>query len=87
VLVFPPKESADSIGVSDSPKPFKTGGKNLVKIRHQRGFTQEKTAEKTGISIKYYQMLEAGSRSPTYSTLCKLRRALNTSWDDLLRGC
>jgi transcriptional regulator with XRE-family HTH domain len=72
--------------VSDPIKPFKAAGKNLVKIRQQRGFTQEKTAEKMGISLKYYQMLEAGSRSPTFRTLSKMRQALSTTWDDLLRG-
>jgi transcriptional regulator with XRE-family HTH domain len=72
--------------VPDPDKTFRAAGKNLVKIRQQKGFTQEKTAEKMGISLKYYQMLEAGSRSPTFRTLCKMKRALSTTWDELLRG-
>lgn len=68
-------------------KPFKTAGKNLVRIRQQKGLTQEKAAEKMGISLKYYQALEGGIKAPAYLTLCKVRRALGASWDDLLRGC
>ncbi len=62
-------------------------GKNLAKLRKRRGFTQEKTAEKIGISLKYYQALEAGTKAPTFRTLCKVKGALGNSWDELLRGC
>jgi ribosome-binding protein aMBF1 (putative translation factor) len=35
-------------------------GKNIVSLRKRRRLTQEKLAEKTGVSARYIQSIEAG---------------------------
>ena len=70
-----------------SPRPFGTAGKNLARLRVQKGFTQEKAAEKIGISLKYYQALEGGLKAPAFTTLCKVRKTMGATWDEFLRGC
>lgn len=62
-------------------------GKNVVRLRIAKGLTQENLAEAAGISTRYTQSIEAGKYFPTLRTLSKLRKALDTSWDEMLRGC
>lgn len=45
--------------------------------------TQEKLAEKLDITGRHYQKLEAGTVSPTFGVLVKLKRALRCKWDDI----
>ena len=66
---------------------FKAAGKNLSSLRLRKGLTQEKAAERIGISLKYYQALEAGTKAPAFVTLCRLRRTMDATWDELLAGC
>jgi transcriptional regulator with XRE-family HTH domain len=68
-------------------KPFAALGKNLLAQRLENEMTQERLAEKIGISLKYYQALEGGFKAPAFTTLSRIRGALGTSWDDLLREC
>lgn len=70
---------------SDS-KPYSQFARALSRLRGKKGFTQEKLAEKSGISYRYYQSLEAGVYNPTLTTLLRLKKALGCSWDDLLQG-
>ncbi len=72
--------------MAHSQRPFEKLGKNLVKIRQERGWTQEATAEKIGISLTYYQALEAGIKAPAFMTLRNIRRELRADWNELLRG-
>lgn len=37
--------------------------KNLKEARHKAGMTQQQMAEKLGISLRYYQHIEAGQRT------------------------
>lgn len=37
--------------------------KNLKKARQKAGMTQQQVAEQIGISLRYYQNIEAGSRT------------------------
>jgi transcriptional regulator with XRE-family HTH domain len=85
VLVF--VSCADSSQMAPPARPFKVAGRNLAKIRQQKGLTQEKAAERIGISLKYYQAVEGGFKAPTFLTLCKMRRALSASWEEFFRGC
>lgn len=59
------------------------------RIRNRRvalGFTQEYTAEKVGITIRYYQMIERGEKTVSLDTLIKLSQVLTISIDFLLFG-
>ena len=40
---------------------------NLKKARTDAGLTQEKMAEKLGITVVYYQMIEAGTRTGNFN--------------------
>lgn len=62
-------------------------GKNIASLRAGRNLTQEKLAEKTGVSARYVQSLEAGEYLPTLPTLARLKSALRCSWNDLFEGC
>jgi transcriptional regulator with XRE-family HTH domain len=61
-------------------------GKNLNRLRVNSGVTQEKLSEKSEISLRYLQQLEAGQRNPSVPTLVRLHRALSCKYDDLFRG-
>lgn len=86
-MVLHPPLTLDSCEVETTRVPFKAAGRNLSALRLRKGLTQEKAAEKIGISLKYYQALEGGTKAPAFATLCRLRRIMDASWDDLLRGC
>ena len=48
--------------------------------------TQEKVAERAGISQRYLQSIEAGKKQASINVVSRLRFALDSDWDDLLRG-
>jgi len=60
-------------------------GRNVSRLRALRGLTQDKLAEKAEIDRSYLQRIEKGTSNPTIETAVRLSRALNCSWDDLLR--
>jgi transcriptional regulator with XRE-family HTH domain len=62
-------------------------GKNVATLRARRDFTQEKLAEKTGVSARYIQSVEAGDYFPSLPTLVSLRAALKCDWNELFKGC
>lgn len=54
-------------------------GRNFVRIRKEKGLTQEKVAELSGISQQYLSGLERGQRNPSVITLYELAQALGVS--------
>jgi transcriptional regulator with XRE-family HTH domain len=62
-------------------------GENIASLRERRNLTQEKLAEKTGVSTRYIQSVEAGEYFPSLPTLVSLRVALKCAWDELFKGC
>lgn len=54
-------------------------------LREQRGMTQERLAERAGISRTYLARLETDRQDPTLSTLEKLAKALKVSVAKLLK--
>jgi transcriptional regulator with XRE-family HTH domain len=50
---------------------------NLKEYRRKSGFTQEKLAEKAGISANYLSMVEINRKFPTPEMLDRLANALN----------
>jgi len=62
-------------------------GANVVSLRERRKLTQEKLAEKVGVSARYIQSVEAGEYFPSLPTLVRLRSALRCDWADIFAGC
>ena len=52
-------------------------GEHLRNRRNLLSFTQEYVAEKIGISLRFYQMIERGEKSVSLDTLIRLSRALS----------
>jgi transcriptional regulator with XRE-family HTH domain len=67
-------------------KQLNTFCRNLRRLRQRAGLTQERLAERAGVSSRYLQSIEAGSFGCSLAVLIRLRAALNVSWDALLRG-
>jgi DNA-binding XRE family transcriptional regulator len=64
----------------------KLGG-NIVALRGRRKLTQEQLAEKTGVSARYIQSLEAGEYFPSLPKLVKLKSVLRCGWNEIFDGC
>jgi len=60
-------------------------GGNTARIRKEKGLTQEKLAELSGLSQQYLSDLENGKRNPTVVTLYELAQALGVSYLELLK--
>lgn len=61
-------------------------GERLRKRRVALGVTQESVAERVGISLRWYQMIERGENTVSIDTLLGLSRTLTVSVDYLLFG-
>lgn len=61
-------------------------GERLRSRRISLGFTQEFIADKVGISLRFYQMIERGEKSLSVDTLMNLARVMSVSVDYLLFG-
>ena len=54
-------------------------GRNVKRIRLEKGLTQEQFAERSGFTQQYISDLEQGKRNPTVVTLFELAQALGVS--------
>jgi transcriptional regulator with XRE-family HTH domain len=61
-------------------------GRNVKRIRQEKGLTQEQLAEVSGFSQQYISGLEQGRRNPTVVTVYELAMALGVSYFELLRS-
>ena len=61
-------------------------GQNITKYRTLLGLTQEDLAEQAAVDRRFIQKIEAGEFGTSLAVLKRLRKALKTSWDDLLQG-
>ncbi|OTN75546.1 hypothetical protein A5886_000620 [Enterococcus sp. 8G7_MSG3316] len=52
----------------------------LIKIREERGYTQEQAANKADIERSYYNMIERGKRRPSVDVAQKIGHALHFEW-------
>ncbi|MEI9896744.1 MAG: helix-turn-helix transcriptional regulator [Chthoniobacter sp.] len=68
-----------------SAKHLKEFGQNVTRLRAGTGLTQERLAEKIGISSRYFQSIEAGKRWPSIGVLIALRNSLKCEWGDFFR--
>jgi transcriptional regulator with XRE-family HTH domain len=62
-------------------------GENIFSLRAKRRLTQEKLAEKIGVSARYVQSIEAGEYLPSLPTLARLKSTLRCTWEALFDGC
>ncbi len=60
-------------------------GRNVRKLRLERGLTQEQFADVSGFSQQYISGLESGKRNPTVVSLHDLAQALGVSPVDLIQ--
>ena len=61
-------------------------GTRIRLARRDAGLTQEKLAEKIGVSTVFVSQLESGTRAPGLETLVKLSQTLHVSLDLLVLG-
>jgi transcriptional regulator with XRE-family HTH domain len=61
-------------------------GRNVARIRSERGFSQDKLAEKADLDRTYVSGIERGVRNPGIKTVLRIANALKTSVGDLCRG-
>jgi transcriptional regulator with XRE-family HTH domain len=54
-------------------------GRNVKRVRQEKGLTQEQLAELSGFSQQYISGLEQGRRNPTVVSLYELATALGVS--------
>lgn len=59
-------------------------GLNFARLRREKGFTQERYAEISGVTQQYVSDLERGLRNPTVVTLFHLAAALGVKPVDLV---
>ena len=59
-------------------------GDNVCRIRKEKGLTQEKLSELSGLSQQYISDLERGKRNPTIVTIYEVAQALGVSHLDLV---
>jgi putative transcriptional regulator len=61
-------------------------GKNIKKIRQEKGFSQEKLARMTDISLNTLTKIESGfTAQPSINTVFKIAKALEISLDELVK--
>jgi transcriptional regulator with XRE-family HTH domain len=60
-------------------------GANVRRERIARGLTQEKLAELMDVNSRTVQKIEAGKLNILLTTILRLQKALNCSWDSLMR--
>ena len=59
-------------------------GRNVKRVRQEKGLTQEQLAELSGFSQQYISGLEQGRRNPTVVSLYELATALGISHTELV---
>lgn len=58
-------------------------GRKIQKIRQEKNLTQEKLAEKVGVSTTWIGYIETGYRRPNLKMIYKIARALGVNVKDI----
>jgi transcriptional regulator with XRE-family HTH domain len=72
------------MGHSSAMDVRKLIGRNVARIRREKGLTQEQVEALSGFSQQYLSGLENGFRNPSLVTIYELARALGVSHVDLV---
>ncbi len=67
------------------PVNWRKRGMRLKQIREKRGWTQERLAEKVGVSRVTIARIETANRKPSLELLERLAKALKVKVGDLLK--
>ena len=59
-------------------------GKNVARLRKERGLSQEAFADHAGIHRTYVSDVERGARNPTIEVVAKIAKALGVKPGELL---
>lgn len=70
---------------SDSEVAHLGSRKNIAKLRHKEGLTQEELAKLSEISAGYLAAIEEERKFPHIKTLARLANCLGVTIDDLLK--
>ncbi len=62
---------------------YKSIGKRIKFLRENKGLTQEKLAEKTGLSLDYIGKIEVNINEPGLKSLIKIANALDVHIKEL----
>ena len=60
-------------------------GRNLKRIREEKGMTQGDIVRTLGVSRSFVSNIENGNTNPTLSTITNLAKALGVPSDELLK--
>jgi len=61
-------------------------GRNIARLRAEKGFSQDLLAEKSGLDRTYVSGIERGVRNPGIKTALGIARALDVTIADLCQG-
>jgi len=61
-------------------------GRNVARLRDEKGFSQDKLAEKADLDRTYLSGIERGVRNPGIKVVIKLAKALGVTVDQLCKG-
>lgn len=61
-------------------------GRNLKRVRKERGWSQEELAFESGLHRTYISGIERGARNPTVLILDRLAKTLRVKVEELVRG-
>ncbi len=61
-------------------------GRNVARLRREKGVTQEALAVRSGFSQQYLSDLERGKRNPSIVTIYELAQALGVDHMDIVRS-
>lgn len=71
----------------EKEKISKTFGKNLRRLRLERGIKTSELASRCEIERHHVNRYENGAINPTIYALIKMAKALDVSIEELLKGC
>ncbi len=57
---------------------------NVKQLRSDRNMSQEQLSAEAGISVRYYQHIEAATKTPSVKTIFKIAKALDTDYNEIL---
>ena len=71
------------MGVHKVTKQGEKLGKNIAKLRKQKGYTQEVFSEKVGISLTWLSYIEIGYHKPSLDVIYKMAKVLGVKVKDI----
>lgn len=70
----------------EQQKFFKDLGSRISNARKQKGYSQERLADLTGLDRVAIGYIEQGRRHPTVTTVYKISKALEIKLEQIFRG-